>query len=352
MSEWTVKSALDWTTEYLEGKGDENPLLSSQWLLGEATGLSRVQLYMNYDRPLSEDERGVLRDYVRRRGSGEPLQYITGEVAFRHITVKVRPGVLIPRPETEVLVSEVLAALPAPCPRDVAWNPEAAEQEREAVAAVKKALVEAGESVSPSENTESNETEEDVAVGGDFGRSSSAGMDETRKSLLVADLCTGSGCIACSLAYEHPDVRVIATDVAPEAVALAKENTEALGLADRVAVLQCSLGSGIGEKRMGTFDAVVSNPPYVPTAVMAGIPREVADFEPTLALNGGADGLDLFRPLAQWAARALKPGGVLACELYEGHMDAARAVAEQAGFVDVHIVDDLTGRPRVLVAKR
>ena len=352
MSEWTVKSALDWTTEYLEGKGDENPLLSSQWLLGEATGLSRVQLYMNYDRPLSEDERGVLRDYVRRRGSGEPLQYITGEVAFRHITVKVRPGVLIPRPETEVLVSEVLAALPAPCPRDVAWNPEAAEQEREAVAAVKKALVEAGESVSPSENTESNETEEDVAAGGDFGRPSSAGMDETRKSLLVADLCTGSGCIACSLAYEHPDVRVIATDIAPEAVALAEENAEALGLADRVAVLQCSLGSGIGEKRMGTFDAVVSNPPYVPTTVMAGIPREVADFEPTLALDGGTDGLDLFRPLAAWAARALKPGGVLACELHEGHMDAARAVAEAAGFSDCRIVDDLAGRPRVLVARR
>ena len=352
MSEWTIKKALEWTEGYLADKGDENPRLSAQWLLSEACGLSRTQLFINFDRPLSEDERGVLRGYVRRRGAGEPLQYITGEVAFRHITVKVRPGVLIPRPETEVLVSEVLAALPTPGPRDVAWNPEAAEQEREAVAAVKKALEEAGESVSPSENTESNETEEDVAVGGALGRPSSAGMDETRKSLLVADLCTGSGCIACSLAYEHPDVRVIATDVAPEAVALAKENTEALGLADRVAVLQCSLGSGIGEKRMGTFDAVVSNPPYVPTAVMAGIPREVADFEPTLALDGGADGLDLFRPLAQWAARALKPGGVLACELYEGHMDAARAVAEQAGFVDVHIVDDLTGRPRVLVAKR
>lgn len=352
MSEWTIKKALEWTEGYLADKGDENPRLSAQWLLSEACGLSRTQLFVNFDRPLSEDERGVLRDYVRRRGAGEPLQYITGEVAFRHINVKVRPGVLIPRPETEVLVSEVLAALPTPGPRDVAWNPEAAEQEREAVAAVKKALEEAGEPVSPSENTESNETEEDVAVGGDLGRPSSAGMGETRKSLLAADLCTGSGCIACSLAYEHPDVRVIATDVAPEAVALAKENAEALGLADRVAVLQCSLGSGIGEKRMGTFDAVVSNPPYVPTAVMAGIPREVADFEPTLALDGGADGLDLFRPLAQWAARALKPGGVLACELYEGHMDAARAVAEQAGFVDVHIVDDLTGRPRVLVAKR
>ena len=352
MSEWTIKKALEWTEGYLADKGDENPRLSAQWLLSEACGLSRTQLFVNFDRPLSEDERGVLRDYVRRRGAGEPLQYITGEVAFRHINVKVRPGVLIPRPETEVLVSEVLAALPTPGPRDVAWNPEAAEQEREAVAAVKKALEEAGESVSPSENTESNETEEDVAVGGDLGRPSAAGRVVTSKNRLVADLCTGSGCIACSLAYEHPDVRVIATDVAPEAVALAKENTEALGLADRVAVLQCSLGSGIGEKRMGTFDAVVSNPPYVPTAVMAGIPREVADFEPTLALDGGADGLDLFRPLAQWAARALKPGGVLACELYEGHMDAARAVAEQAGFVDVHIVDDLTGRPRVLVAKR
>lgn len=352
MSEWTIKKALEWTEGYLADKGDENPRLSAQWLLSEACGLSRTQLFVNFDRPLSEDERGVLREYVRRRGAGEPLQYITGEVAFRHINVKVRPGVLIPRPETEVLVSEVLAALPTPGPRDVAWNPEAAEQEREAVAAVKKALEEVGESVFSSENTESNETEEDVAVGGDLGRPSSAGMDEPRKSLLVADLCTGSGCIACSLAYEHPDVRVIATDVAPEAVALAKENAEALGLADRVAVLQCSLGSGIGEKRMGTFDAVVSNPPYVPTTVMAGIPREVADFEPTLALDGGADGLDLFRPLAQWAARALKPGGVLACELYEGHMDAARAVAEQAGFVDVHIVDDLTGRPRVLVAKR
>ena len=351
MSEWTIKKALEWTEGYLADKGDENPRLSAQWLLSEACGLSRTQLFVNFDRPLSEDERGVLRDYVRRRGAGEPLQYITGEVAFRHINVKVRPGVLIPRPETEVLVSEVLAALPTPGPRDVAWNPEAAEQEREAVAAVKKALEEAGE-VSPLENTESNEVAEGSPVGGDLGRSSSAGMDEPRKALLVADLCTGSGCIACSLAYEHPDVRVIATDVAPEAVALAKENTEALGLADRVAVLQCSLGSGIGEKRMGTFDAVVSNPPYVPTAVMAGIPREVADFEPTLALDGGADGLDLFRPLAQWAARALKPGGVLACELYEGHRDAARAVAEQAGFVDVHIVDDLTGRPRVLVAKR
>ena len=93
MSEWTIKKALEWTEGYLADKGDENPRLSAQWLLSEACGLSRTQLFINFDRPLSEDERGVLRGYVRRRGAGEPLQYITGEVAFRHITVKVRPGV-------------------------------------------------------------------------------------------------------------------------------------------------------------------------------------------------------------------------------------------------------------------
>ncbi len=329
---WTIKSALEWTEGYLAEKGDENPRLSAQWLLSEATGLTRMHLFVNFDRPLSEDERSTLRDYVRRRGAGEPLQYITGEVAFRHITVKVRPGVLIPRPETEVLVSEVLAMLPAPAKHEAQWNPEAAERESAAVEAVKKALDEAGV--------------------GPIGSEEAPISEDPARPLLVADLCTGTGCIACSLAAEHPDVRVIATDIAPEAVALARENIEALELSSRVAVLECSLGTGIGEKRLGTFDAVVSNPPYVPTSVLADIPREVADFEPALALDGGADGLDVFRPLAAWAARALTPGGVLACELHEGHLDAARAVAEAAGFTDVRIADDLAGRPRVLVGRK
>ena len=329
---WTIKSALEWTEGYLAEKGDENPRLSAQWLLSEATGLTRMHLFVNFDRPLSEVERSTLRDYVRRRGAGEPLQYITGEVAFRHITVKVRPGVLIPRPETEVLVSEVLAMLPAPAKHEAQWSPEAAERENAAVEAVKKALDEAGV--------------------GPIGSEEAPISEDPARPLLVADLCTGTGCIACSLAAEHPDVRVIATDIAPEAVALARENVAALELDDRVAVLECSLGTGIGEKRLGTFDAVVSNPPYVPTSVLADIPREVADFEPSLALDGGTDGLDVFRPLAAWAARALKPGGVLACELHEGHLDAARAVAEAAGFTDVRIADDLAGRPRVLVGRK
>ena len=103
---WTIKAALDWTVGYLESKHDANPRLSAEWLMSEATGLSRIELYVNYEKPLSMDERDVLRGYVARRAAGEPLQLISGTAPFRYLTLKVAPGVLIPRPETEVLVSE------------------------------------------------------------------------------------------------------------------------------------------------------------------------------------------------------------------------------------------------------
>lgn len=311
---WTIKAALDWTAGYLERKGDESPLVSAQWLLSEATGFSRVELYVNYDRPLSMDERDLLRGYVTRRGKGEPLQYITGEVGFRHLTLKVRPGVLIPRPETEVLVSEVLAALPMP------ERPRSAEFLAEMAAAAESA--EEG-----------------------FSDARAAG-----ERLLLADICTGSGCIACSLAYEHPDAHVVATDIAPEALELARENVAQLGLGSRVEVLESDLGDGIPADLLGSFDAVVSNPPYVPTAVLDGIPSEVADYEPVLALDGGEDGLDLYRRLLVWAADALRPRGLFACELHETCLDAAAELARAAGFENVRVVYDLAGKPRILTA--
>ena len=159
------------------------------------------------------------------------------------------------------------------------------------------------------------------------------------------------GCIACSIAYEHPLARVFATDIAPEAVSLARENAAALGLDGRVSVVECDLGEGVPAEAVGALDLVASNPPYVPTAVLAGIPREVAAYEPALALDGGADGLDMFRRLLAFCARALKPGGGFAFELHETCLDAAAALARDAGFSDVCIVNDLAGRPRVLVGR-
>lgn len=344
---WTVKAALDWTMGYLERKGDENPRLSAEWLLSEATGLRRIDLYVQFERPLTLDERDVFREYVRRRGTGEPLQYITGEVAFRHIAVKVARGVLIPRPETEVLVSELLALLPA------APRPRARDDEEGKGAAVvadspldeareRAAQEEAGSaSVACAARAEGSEPSAQGAADG-------AGAAE----LLVADICTGSGCIACSVAHEHSQARVVATDIEPRAAKLARENAEALGLAQRVQVLEGDLGTCIDSALMGRFDAVVSNPPYVPTAVMADIPREVADFEPALALDGGADGLDVLRRLLPWAFVALKPGGALAVELHETCLDEAAALAEREGFEGARIVKDLTMRPRVLTARK
>lgn len=381
---WTVRRALGWTCGYLERKGDGNPRVSSEWLLSEACGLSRIDLYMNPDRPLERGELDTLHDYVLRRGKGEPLQYITGEAPFRYLTVKVRPGVLIPRPETEVLVSEALACLPPAAKREAAWNAEASAQEAAAVAELKARIEEAraaeaaeqrlvagadgGENVGAFSAEAAADDGEEAPRGASSDASPAAfreGVDAPAGSadsqeasgpegdpfLLVADICTGSGCIACSIASERPDTRVIAVDLAPEAVALARENAEALGLSDRVKVISGDLGSSIPERYLGRFDLIVSNPPYVPTAVLDDIPHEVSAFEPALALDGGADGLDLFRRMAPWAHRALKAGGAFACELHETHLEEAAAIARGAGFADARIVRDLADRPRVLVCR-
>ena len=382
---WTVGRALGWMCGYLERKGDGNPRVSAEWLLSEACGLSRIDLYMNPDRPLERDELDTLHDYVLRRGKGEPLQYITGEAPFRYLTVKVRPGVLIPRPETEVLVSEALACLPPAAKREAAWNAEASAQEAAAVAELKARIEQAraaeaaeqrlaaGAEHSEGADASSAEAAAGVAAETVDAASSDAASDAFRGSadapvdpadadaasgqegdpfFLVADICTGSGCIACSIASERADTRVIAVDLASEAIALARENVDALGFSDRVKVIAGDLGSTIPDRYLGRFDLIVSNPPYVPTAVLDGIPREVSAFEPALALDGGADGLDLFRRLAPWAHHALKDGGAFACELHETHLDEAERIARDCGFSEARIVRDLADRPRVLVCRR
>lgn len=288
---------LSWMEGYLSDHGDSDPRVSSRWLVSDVVGLSFMELYTNLDRPLDPDELAELRAYVKRRAAGEPLQYIVGKTGFRHIDVIVREGVLIPRPETEVLVSEVLSRLP---------------------------------------------------------RDKHASGDEACEDpdLLVADLCTGSGCIACSLAHENPRIKVIATDIASECVQLARENATSLGLESHVEVIASDLGEGIDPSLLGSLDAIVSNPPYVPTAVLSDVPPEVSAYEPTLALDGGEDGLDVFRRLAAWSKDALKPGGFLAVELHETTLDAAADIARSEGFAETTIVNDLNGLPRVLVATK
>lgn len=410
---WTIKRCLEWTKEYLAERGEEHPRLSAEWLLCAATGLARIDLYMRMDEALDAAQLETMHAAVVRRAKGEPLQYITGSTQFRMIDVACAPGVLIPRPETEMLVEEVLNYLdaevlsPEAATRhraELPWNDEV-EQARKAEAALadERAAAERraanltaadeaalGSDVLGSrayaEELADREAEEAAAQAAEAEAAEAEAMETPEPELdeygiaiedndqqatpaqdaaeanvsapaeprtaRVLEVGCGTGCISLSLAWERRGhVTCTATDIEPRAIDLATKNRDALGLtSDEVAFSLTNLVSSIPREEWGTFDVLVSNPPYIPTDVMRSLPHEVKDFEPDLALEGGADGLDIFRRLLNAAPYMLRAGGLFACELYEGALDAAAELCRQAGLSDVRIVHDLTDRPRIVRA--
>jgi release factor glutamine methyltransferase len=333
---WTIRDTLEWVCGHFEAKGLATPRLDAQRLLADATGFSRLELYTNYDLPLSEGQLRTLREKVRRRAAGEPLQYILGKAAFRRLELIVRPGVLIPRPETEILVGIVLDELRG------AEAPAPARDDADAAGG--------GDGLRGAGGDGGDEGDELRGAGGDGG-------DELRgaEAPAVLELGTGSGCVALALLQEHPSLRVHATDVSPEAVALAQENAAALGLDQdgRLVITLDDLATSLidGEQNGRAFDALVSNPPYIPTAELDGLPAEVADFEPRQALDGGPDGLAVFQRILDQARILLRPGGLLACELHEEQLDQAAHLCQAAAFADITIHTDLNSRPRVITSR-
>lgn len=388
---WTIKRCLDWTRDYLRDKGDERPRLSAEWLLSGVTGLSRTEIYMSFDKPMSPEELARMHSAVVRRAKGEPLQYIIGETDFRTITVACAPGVLIPRPETELLVEETLKYIDADVlgaaacrPRsrvELPWNAEiqAAREAELATAAaqsedrlVERELTEediaALEEDAELEAGDSGDSGDEVGLQtavprdgeGALGATSANGVntsdddDSASQVARVLEVGCGTGCISLSIAAERPEhTCCVAIDIEPRAVDLSIRNRDALGIApDVVDVRLGNLVSPLNrETEWGTFDVLLSNPPYIPTSVMGNLPHEVADYEPALALDGGEDGLDIFRRLVNAAPHMLKPGGLLACELYEGHLDQAASLCRAAGMREVRVVNDLTNRPRIILAR-
>lgn len=381
---WTIRRCLDWTRDYLKDRGDERPRLSAEWLLSGVTGLSRTEIYVNFDKPMSSEELAAMHTAVVRRAKGEPLQYIIGETSFRTIDVMCEPGVLIPRPETELLVEEVLAYLDrevigaAPAAArgrvELPWNAEveaalqaeiAAAKEKDEEPVVERELrdddfdtLEDGEGTI--ETADGAEGDADVLGAapveeGEFSEGAPAQDGESGqiRCARVLEVGCGTGCISLSIASERSGrAQCVAIDIEPRAVDLSIRNRDALGISP--ADVDVRLGNLVSplnrETEWGTFDVLVSNPPYIPSAVMESLPHEVADFEPALALDGGADGLDIFRRLVNAAPHMLRPGGLLACELYEGHLGAAADLCRSAGMHDVRIVEDFTGRPRIVLA--
>jgi release factor glutamine methyltransferase len=282
--------------EHLAARGVADARLDAELLLAHVLGLRRLDLYLQFERPVGPDDVAAYREVIRRRARREPLQYITGEAAFREIVVRVDPRVLIPRPETEVLVGEVLGAV-------------------------------------------------GVGVSGTGTRVGSGGGD-TR--LLGLDIGTGSGAIALSLLREGAFARVVATDVSPGALEVAAGNAASLGLEARLELRRGSVWEPIGEGER--FHVIVANPPYVMESERAALMPEVRDHEPEGALFGGADGLTVIHEIVSGAPSRLHAGGVLALEVGPTQ---ARAVAElmaDAGLVGPRVVADLSGRDRVVLA--
>ncbi|MGI6754727.1 MAG: N5-glutamine methyltransferase family protein [Atopobiaceae bacterium] len=411
---WTVGKMLSWTCDYLTEKGDEHPRLSAEWLICDVLNISRVQVYMSFDRVFLPAELARMRTAVKRRAAGEPLQYVTGEMPFRHIVLKCERGVLIPRPETEILVEEALSGVDAARARNEFWPltetfaqlptpavptpavPAPAVPAPTALATAASADAPAGdknlETEAPSVPVSSfaaADTDEDslapdpiIYVPGPeitHGAAHIPGPGEQPEEVLLAqndgtdaasqdaadatlqeslgirvlEIGCGTGCIACSIASERPDAQVITTDLSPIAVSLARRNVQALALSERVRVVECNLVDGVDASLQHTFSVLVSNPPYIPTSEVPTLPHEVSDFEPHLALDGGPDGLDVFRKILALAPTYLVPGGLMCVELHETTLDAAAQLAhEQGGWKEVRIVEDLTHRPRILVAVR
>lgn len=284
---WTTRKLLDWLRGALKDKGIDDARLCAELLVAHVIGCQRLRLYMEADRPASPDELATLRNLAKRALNHEPVQYLVGEWSFYGITLKTDKRALIPRPESQTLVDEAVNAI-----KDIEDRPP-----------------------------------------------------------LVADVCTGSGCIAIAIASQAPSAIVHVCDIDAEALALTAENIERTNLTDRITTYRGDLLAALPDAE--PYDAIVANPPYIPDDEWDAVAPNVKDHEPTHALRGGADGLDLVRPLVSQAADRLRPGGLLAIEIASARAgEALQILIADDRYRDAKTTRDFAGRPRVVAAVR
>ena len=283
---WTIQRLLAWTTDFFRERGIDSPRLDAEVLLSALLGRDRMYLYVHFDEPLEPEELARFRGYVKERAAHTPLAYVLGRREFMGLDFRVTRDTLIPRPDTEIL---------------------------------------AGYAV-------------------DFLRTrAKEGTDD----LWIADIGTGTGAIALSVLHHTEGTRADAVDISSAAAEVARENAATLGLSERVAVFVGDLTVPLAGR---SYDMILSNPPYIPTADIAKLMPEVRSYEPHRALDGGTDGLDLYRRLMADAPAMLKDGGAIAVEvgIHEAAAVAALALAHPC-IVRTEILKDLGGIERVVV---
>lgn len=370
---WTIGRVLRWTQGRFSARGLLSPRLDAELLLAHTLGRTRVALYTHFDQLLSKDELTRFRECILRRLAGVPVAYLIGEKEFYGLSLQVNESVLIPRPETELLVdvgvrllppaplgaAEVLseALLPASDPSGQAAIPEDAESAVPSILHRAEPGVEMTVHYDDPEPVAAPADEATEEAGADPSRHFAAGSgrrqvepSETAQArpadtapATVFDVGTGSGAVALAIKHLRPDVRVIAVEQSPVAIAVATENAARLGLAvefwhgDLLAPLPAGL----------LADVIVANLPYIPTAEISALAAEVRH-EPHSALDGGSDGLALVRRLIAQAPNRLQRGGAVALEIGAGQAAATEALLQAAGFVDVRSELDLAKIARVV----
>jgi release factor glutamine methyltransferase len=278
----TVLELIQNTTAFFQRKGVESPRLSIEYLLAEALGKRRLDLYLDYDQRLPEQILEPLRDKVRRRSEGEPLQHLLGSWEFFGRRFKSDRRALIPRPETERLTELILSQIPV----------------------------------------------------------------ATLPGMRLADVGTGSGVLAITLALERPSLGIVATDLSADTLALARENASVHEVDGRIAWLQTDLLSGVDTD----FDFLVANLPYVPTAEIAKLSREV-QHDPHMALDGGENGLDVIQRFVEQAPSHLKPGGSVYLEIGISQSGEVLDLLGKQKFRDISVEKDYQGVQRFLIAR-
>ena len=296
-----ILDVINKTTPFFEKQGIESPRLTIELLLAHLLKKRRLDLYLEFERELDDPTLQRLREMVKRRAAGEPLQYITGETEFCGLKLMVDKRVLIPRPETELLVET-------------------------AVERLKGKHSQAGTPAPPSKLVTNHHS-----------------------PITLIDVGTGSGCIAVALATKLPQSEIWATDVSEEALEVARANATLHKVEKNVRFLKGDLLEALPNSLRA--DAIVSNPPYIADGEVVKLPKEVRDFEPVRALAAGEDGLKVIRRLVMNAKRFLSPSGFVALEIGAGQRAAVAELFGNEDYVVSEVVKDLQGHERVIVAQ-
>jgi release factor glutamine methyltransferase len=288
---WTIQRLLEWTTPFFTRKGVDSPRLSGELLLAHVLNVPRIKLYTDYQRIVAAEDLARFRSLVQRAAEAEPVAYLTGRAGFFNLELDVTSDVLIPRPDTEVLVENVI--------RLARTQP---------------------------------------------------GLERPR----VLDLCTGSGCVALAIAANIKDSLITAVEISHPAAKIARQNAARLKLTERVNILEGDLYAAlVSPEDRRSFDIIVANPPYIATAKIETLDRCVRDYEPRSALDGGPDGLAIHRRILAGAAERLNAGGHVLLEIaFDQGPSALDLPKQHSELANARLLKDYAGNDRVLIVNK